>query len=86
MKRDNRMSVSEMDTVNSLIMATNEIERLSLSERERALAYFDFIQRDVEADLALYAAKFDILIKEASSREALMRLRESALRIRRHRP
>jgi hypothetical protein len=77
-----KMRVSEMDLVNTLISMTLQIEQLDLSERERALAYFDFIQRDVEADLAPYAAKFDDLLRDASSQETLKRLKESARRVR----
>jgi hypothetical protein len=83
MMRENKMSVSEMDRVNDLIIATNEIERLNLSERERALAYFDFIQRDVEADLKPYAALFDSLLRDTTSHATIRRLSECALKVRR---
>lgn len=82
MKRENRMSVAEMDLVNSLISLTLVIDRLGLSERERALAYFRYIERDVEADLSAYASRFDQLVKDAKSEVVLKRLKECAVEAR----
>lgn len=82
MKNDKRMSVAEMDRVNRLIDLVTKIDRLSLTERERALIYFRYMELEINANLAQYAAEFDRLVREAQSPSVLQRLRKYAIEVR----
>ena len=82
MKNEKRMRVAEMDRVNDLISLTANISRLNLSTRERALAYFRFMETEVDANLAPYAERFDALVRDADTASALRRLKACALEIR----
>lgn len=82
MRDRKRMTVSEMDLVNTLISLTAVIDRLRLSERERALAYFRYKEREVDANLSLYANRFDALVRDANTPSALNRLKDCALQVR----
>lgn len=82
MKNSKRMTVAEMDLVNNLITLTTVIDRLGLSERERALAYFKYMEHEVAIDLTPYALRFDRLVREAKTASVLKRLRECAVEAR----
>lgn len=83
MKPVKKMTVSEMDHVNALIDISTRIDRLELTERERALAYFRYLEREATADLSGYAQRFDELIREADRIEILRRIKACALAVRR---
>lgn len=83
MKPSKKMSVREMDRVNDLIEFTSAISRLNLSESERALAYFRYVQENAPDDFRRYAHNFDELVRSAESVVALTRIRECALEARR---
>ena len=83
MKSSYKMSVREMDRVNDLIDVAAKISRLNLSESERALAYFRYIQTNAPEDFRGYAHNFDELIRGAENIGTLTRIRECALAARR---
>lgn len=83
MKPIKRMTVTEMDHVNRLIDLSTKIDRLELTERERALAYFRYLERDEVSDLSGYAQRFDELIRSTQKLEVLRRIRECAIAVRR---
>lgn len=83
MKNAIKMSVREMDRVNDLIDITTKINRLNLSESERALAYFRYIQTNAPDDFRDYAHNFNELIRCADNIGTLTRIRECALAARR---
>lgn len=79
-----KMTVREMDRVNNLIDHSTRIDRLNLSQRERALAYLRFIvERNASEDLKVYANRFDDLVRHAQKSETLIKIRECALAVRR---
>ena len=82
MKNKKRMTVREMDRVNRLIDLTTKIDRLALTERERALIYFKYKELEVESNLTQYAAKFDELVRETQSPKLLDQIKGYALEIR----
>ena len=83
MRPSNKMSVKEMDRVNDLIDLSSKIDRLNLSKRERAFAYFRYMKQDANANLDEYAQKFDELVLKTQRLEVLKKIQDCALEIRR---
>lgn len=83
MKPAKKMTIREMDHVNNLIDFSTRIDRLELTERERALAYFRYLKEDATSDLSGYADRFDELIRATQKIEVLKRIRDCALEVRR---
>ena len=76
-----KMTVREMDHVNRLIEVSSKIDRLDLTERERALAYFRYVEREATADLSGYAKLFDNLVRETHKVEILNRIKKCAIEV-----